>query len=80
MQGRIVRSKAGHDKGKFYVVLRAAGKTVCLCDGNTHTINKPKCKNVKHVSITNTFMDMNLLSDLKVKNFLSEFAKQSFRR
>ncbi len=73
MTGRIVRSKSGHDKGKFYVVIQAAGECVLLCDGKNRPINKPKRKNVKHVSITNTFMDMNGITDLKLRQGLKKF-------
>ena len=73
MLGRVVRSKSGHDKGKFYVVLQAAGDFVYLTDGRLKPISNPKRKNVKHISITNTFMDMNGITDLSIKNLLKEF-------
>ena len=73
MLGRVVRSKSGHDKGKFYVVLQAAGDFVHLTDGRLKPISNPKRKNVKHISITNTFMDMNGITDLSIKNLLKEF-------
>lgn len=79
MVGRIVRSKSGHDKGKFYVVLQAAGEWVMLCDGKRRTTDRPKRKNVKHVSITNTFMDMNGITDLKLAEALKKFDEAVFK-
>lgn len=79
MVGRIVRSKCGHDKGKFYVVLHAAGDFVILSDGNLRPINKPKRKNVKHISITNTFMDMSIKTDEAIKNTLKSFDEAVFK-
>ena len=79
MIGRIVRSKSGHDKGKFYVVLQAAGSFVYLIDGKLRPIDKPKRKNVKHISITNTFMDMSVLTDSAVQNTLKGFDEAVFK-
>ncbi len=73
VMGRIVRSKSGHDKGKFYVVLYAADNEVYLSDGRLKPIAKPKRKNIKHISITNTFMDMNGKTDKDISNILIKF-------
>lgn len=73
MTGRVVRSKSGHDKGKFYVVLQAAGNFVSLSDGQLRTLDNPKRKNVKHISVTNTFMDMNGITDLSIRKMLDKF-------
>ena len=73
MTGRVVRSKSGHDKGKFYVVLQAAGNFVSLSDGQLRTLDNPKQKNVKHISVTNTFMDMNGITDLSIRKMLKKF-------
>ena len=79
MVGRIVRSKSGHDAGRFYVVLQAAGDFVFVSDGRLRPINKPKRKNVKHISITNTFMDMSVLTDEAIRKELSRFDEAVFK-
>lgn len=50
MIGRLVVSKAGHDKEKRYIVLREDEKYVYISDGRLHMIEKPKKKNKKHMT------------------------------
>lgn len=45
----LARSKAGHDKGKLYIVASETEEFVFLTDGVTKKIDSPKKKNKKHV-------------------------------
>ncbi|MDR2044379.1 MAG: KOW domain-containing RNA-binding protein [Clostridium sp.] len=47
--GYFAISKAGHDKGKLYVVVGEEEKLAYLCDGRLHPLAKPKKKNLRHV-------------------------------
>ena len=47
--GQLVRSKAGHDKGKVFVVVRIEGDRLQLADGRHRLCASPKEKNVRHV-------------------------------
>lgn len=47
--GSIVISKAGHDKGKYFVILKSDSEYAYLMDGIDRTLEKPKKKNIKHV-------------------------------
>ena len=49
MKGRLAFSKAGHDKGKLYLVIREEGERVWLADGRTRGVLTPKKKNRKHI-------------------------------
>ena len=49
MKGRLAFSKAGHDKGKLYLVIREEGERVWLADGRTRSVQDPKKKNRKHI-------------------------------
>ena len=49
MKGRLAFSKAGHDKGKLYLVIREEGERVWLADGRTRGVLAPKKKNGKHI-------------------------------
>ena len=51
--GRLVRSKQGRDKGKYYLILsyEAANKIIWLVDGQKRGLNNPKKKNCQHVQI-----------------------------
>lgn len=44
-------SKAGHDKGKQYVVLGMEQESYLLVNGTTKLLEKPKKKNQKHVQL-----------------------------
>lgn len=48
-RGGIVRSSAGHDKGKYFIVVGAEGDNyLLLADGKFRPIEKPKKKKRKH--------------------------------
>ncbi|MGI6307297.1 MAG: hypothetical protein ACOX1X_01595 [Dethiobacteria bacterium] len=48
--GQVVKSLAGRDKGKIYLIIGfIAGGRVLLVDGRVRTVNKPKKKNIKHL-------------------------------
>ena len=47
--GMFARSKAGHDKGKLYIILRTEGEYVYLTDGRLRPMSNPKKKKKKHI-------------------------------
>lgn len=49
MTGRLAFSKAGHDKGKLYVVVKEEQDALWLADGRTRILEKPKRKNRRHI-------------------------------
>lgn len=59
MEGRIVCSKSGRDKGHFMVVVKAEENIAYVCDGKERPLEKPKRKNIKHLAFTNTSLDKN---------------------
>jgi ribosomal protein L14E/L6E/L27E len=48
-KGQLVRSLAGRDKDKFYLVLGRANDTLYLVDGRKRGVDNPKKKNIRHV-------------------------------
>jgi len=44
----VIRSQAGHDKGKVFMVLCAEGEYVTLADGRSRRVEKPKRKKRMH--------------------------------
>ena len=59
MEGRIVCSRAGRDKGKWMVVVKEEGSFLYVCDGKERPLERPKRKNVKHVALTRTSLEKN---------------------
>ena len=52
--GSIVFSKAGRDKGSYYIVTALEGEFAYICDGDIRRNDKPKKKKLKHLKVTNT--------------------------
>ncbi len=51
--GRIVRSKAGRDEGRYFVVIALDGEEFALvADGGLRGLEKPKRKRLKHLFVT----------------------------
>lgn len=49
--GYYAISKAGHDKGKIYIIWNTEDEYVYLVNGITKTMDEPKKKKKKHVQI-----------------------------
>lgn len=72
--GMIVYSNYGHDKDRFYVILKVENGFVFIIDGKNRTFGKPKKKNVKHISLTKNCLDLNLLdTDKKIRQSLWKY-------
>ncbi|MBC8610809.1 Uncharacterised protein [uncultured Ruminococcus sp.] len=72
-RGTVVKSKAGHDAGSFYVVLKAESDFVWIADGRRRKSEKPKRKNIRHIAKTNRIVpEEDLLTDKKIRRVLWE--------
>ncbi len=72
--GIIVRSTAGHDARGWFVVVSAENGFVCLADGKTRLLEKPKLKSEKHIRKTNTQLDLSsITTNKKLREALREF-------
>ncbi|GEM_PF-671537 len=47
--GQLVKSLAGRDKGKHYLVVGFKNDRILLADGRSRTLSRPKKKNARHV-------------------------------
>lgn len=56
--GRVVYSKAGRDKGQFFIIVEYIDENyVYICDGDTRKIENTKKKKIKHLAFTNLIAD-----------------------
>lgn len=55
--GRIVKSKAGHDREDFFVVIATQGEFALIADGKHRKLQNPKKKNQKHLAPTTELVD-----------------------
>lgn len=56
--GQVVRSKAGRDKGKVFIVLNIIDdEYVLIADGDYRRIDSPKKKKIKHLIVYKTIIE-----------------------
>ena len=81
MTGNFAFSKAGHDKGKLYVIVAEEQDYVYLCDGRLKKIDAPKKKRKKHIQIVNRRVGEELLAGLKKREtMLDEQIKYAIKQ
>jgi large subunit ribosomal protein L14e len=55
--GQVVISKAGRDKGDYFVVMDIKNEYAFLADGHNRTLDRLKAKKFKHIQPTNDIID-----------------------
>ncbi len=74
VNGMVVRSKKGHDKGKFFVVVSVENNIAYLADYRGRTPDFPKKKNLIHIAPTKTVLDSESVgSDDEIRKILAGF-------
>lgn len=64
--GQLVKSKAGHDKGKYFLIYQIIDdKYVSIVDGKTRRLEKPKKKKQKHLAKVNKVSEFMINIDTK---------------
>lgn len=72
--GLVVRSMAGHDKDRFYVVVKVDEGYAWIADGKERRLAKPKRKNPRHLAPTTTIIEQDTItSDRKLHALLRPF-------
>ena len=70
-KSNIVRSAAGRDSGKLFLVLEAEGEYLLLADGKGRKLESPKRKKRRHVSFVSdmeTRVSRKILEGEKISN------------
>ena len=73
-KGRIVKPTAGKESNGFYVVVKADEKFVYIADGKKRKLSKPKRKNPKHLRSTNKIIEMDQITDKKLRIVLGNMS------
>lgn len=68
--GNVVISKAGRDKGYFMAVVGEENEMLLVADGKERPLQRPKKKNPKHLQRTNHKIDLEQLTDKKLRTLL----------
>ncbi|MBQ3138806.1 MAG: KOW domain-containing RNA-binding protein [Ruminococcus sp.] len=74
--GSVVRAKAGRDKDGFFVVTAIEKEYCFMADGKSRKLDKPKRKNIKHISLTNSMIDIKDITDKKLRTLLKGFGSE----
>ncbi|MBE6842716.1 MAG: hypothetical protein E7510_07810 [Ruminococcus sp.] len=72
VKGMVVKAIAGRDKGIYFVVTEISDdrKYVLISDGRTRKLSGPKKKSIKHLKMTGTVIDINDITNKKLKMVL----------
>ena len=76
--GRLVISKAGHDKNKIYVIIDCDNEYVYLSDGNVRKLDNLKKKRKKHVQPIN-YLSEELINKNKSSKIIDEDVKRAIK-
>ena len=73
--GQVMRSTAGHDKGELLVIAGFENEKVLVCDGKHRKLDKPKCKNLKHLEATEMLLEPDsMATDKMLRKTLNKIA------
>lgn len=73
-RGTVVISSAGHDSGRWMVVVETAGNFALVADGKERKLEKPKKKNLKHIRYTQKFIELDGITNRKLRQALCTLA------
>ena len=75
LKGSVVRAEAGRDGGGYFAVIDSDEKYCMIADGKSRKLEAPKRKNIKHIRVTNSMIDVNEITDKKLRNMLKQFSE-----
>lgn len=81
----LATSKAGHDKGQVYVVIKEIEDSYLVVNGETKPLNKPKRKKKIHLQLIKSLGpevheisdSLNELDDLSIKRILKVYNRKN---
>ena len=73
LKGSVVKAEAGRDSGGYFVIVEADEKYCLIADGRSRKLASPKRKNIKHIRVTDSMIDLNDITDKKLRNMLKQF-------
>lgn len=79
--GQIVKSKAGRDKGRAFVVFgKIDAKHVSIVDGSLRRVDRPKKKQIKHLAKTNLISNEIRAAILNNEKISNAFIRKELER
>lgn len=77
VKGSVVKALAGRDQDRLFVAVAVEDRCVFIADGKERKLEKPKRKNIKHISPTGKAVDMTDMTDKKLRKLVSAFTTQN---
>ena len=75
-KGLIVMATAGRDCGSLFVITGNENQYCLIADGKSRKLSSPKRKTPKHLKFTEKCVDLNNMTDKKLKKRLSEYSDE----
>ncbi len=76
--GSLVIATAGHDSGKYYVIISMDQEYVYLVDGRIRTLERPKKKKSIHIRMLSEY-DLSLADKVKLNTVKNEEIKRAIK-
>ncbi|MCM1505558.1 MAG: KOW domain-containing RNA-binding protein [Ruminococcus flavefaciens] len=73
-KGSVVWATAGKDSGKLFAVTDIQGGYCFIVDGRSRKLASHKRKNIKHICPTDSMIDINDITDKKLRTLLRQLA------
>lgn len=77
IKGSVVRATAGRDSNGYFVVVSADEGYCFIADGKSRKLLTPKRKNIKHIILTDGMIDLNDITDKRLRRTLREFEQKA---
>ncbi len=74
--GMLAESKAGHDTGRIYVIIKVENEYVYLADGRSRPVRLMKKKNRKHLQAIKKMRAANLEDDAAIKKVIDYYTRR----
>lgn len=68
--GSVVIAEAGRDSGGYFAVVSCENGYCFIADGKSRKLSSPKRKNLKHIRMTDSMIDINDITDKKLRTLL----------
>ncbi len=75
--GMIVRNRAGHNIGDFFVILSIDKNSAYIVDGKHRKLENPKKKNIKHLHFTRKSIELDGITNKKIRAALTKLNEES---
>ncbi len=76
VKGSVVRSLAGRDRDGYHVAVSVSDRLVYIADGDERKLENPKAKNPRHISPIGIVVDLEVMTNKKLKKLTRELKTQ----